>query len=484
MKYDNLDTIELAKIAVEQEHCILTEDGAIISYTGKCTGRSPNAKHIVEDNLTKDQVDWSRNNKMSLDQYYDLKEKFLEHKQNNKCYTQDVLLVRDPRYSVGFRIYTEYARHAMFVRNMFITEGQIIDLPENPDLYEIVHFPSLLDEPTVVISVEDKTILISGTLYSGEIKKSAFTLINFLTPISNNFLPMHCSANADHNNDNVAIFFGLSGTGKTTLSAHPGRILIGDDEHLWTDHGITNIEGGCYAKTIRLSKEKEPEIWDACETTGTILENVVVREDGEIDYDDATVTENTRASYSTDILENSHIMGFINKHPKNIIMLTCDAFGVLPPVSKLSSEEAVKQFLLGYTAKVAGTEEGVKEPKPTFSPCFGEPFMPLKPERYAKILKEKIEEHGVDCWLVNTGWTGGPYGVGERISLKTTRLIIELILDGIMSKAVCKKHEYTNFSIPLVDYASKEIMFPENGWNSLEEYKQEADKLINMMGSK
>jgi len=483
MKYDNLETFELAKIAVEQEHCLLTEDGAIITYTGEYTGRSPNAKYIVEDAETKDHVDWSRNNKMSSEDYFNLKRKFMNFMFYNEPYTQDVLLVRNTTHSVGFRVYTEYARHSMFVRNMFVTEDQATGLPDDPDLYEIVHFPSVMKEPTVVISVEDKTILISGTLYSGEIKKSAFTLINFLAPINNGFLPMHCSANADKNNDNVAIFFGLSGTGKTTLSAHPDRILIGDDEHLWTDDGITNIEGGCYAKTVRLSKDKEPEIWQACETTGTILENVVIK-DGEIDYDDTMVTENGRASYSTDILDNSHILGYVNKHPKNIIMLTCDAFGVLPPVAKLSSEEAVKQFLLGYTAKVAGTEEGIKEPVPTFSPCFGEPFMPLKPERYAEILKEKIEKHNVDCWLVNTGWTGGGYGKGKRISLKTTRLIINLILDGSLERCATIRHDKTNFSIPLTEAIPRKNLIPELGWESKKEYNKVANKLINMMRSK
>jgi len=294
---------------------------------------------------------------------------------------------------------------------------------------------------------------------------------------------MHCSENVDKENENVTIFFGLSGTGKTTLSSHPGKILIGDDEHLWTDHGITNIEGGCYAKTIRLSKEKEPEIWKACETTGTILENVVVEPEGDIDFDDPMVTENGRASYSTDILDNSHIMGYVNKHPKNIIMLTCDAFGVLPPVAKLSPKEAVEQFLLGYTAKVAGTEEGIKEPVPTFSPCFGEPFMPLKPERYAEILKEKIEKHDVACWLVNTGWTGGGYGKGKRISLKTTRLIINLILDGSLERCATIRHDKTNFSIPLTEAIPRKNLIPELGWESKKEYNKVANKLINMMRS-
>ena len=484
MIYNNLETLELAKIAVENEKCDMTTKGALIIYTGNHTGRSPEAKRIVNDNITKGIVDWSRNKRMWKKNYFKVKEKFLEFKKNNDLYLQDVLLVRNIKHSVGFRIYTEFARHSMFVRNMFITPEQAVDVPDNVDTYEIMHFPTLLKTPTVIISVEDKTILISGTEYSGEIKKSAFTLINLLAPEQDNFLPMHCSVNVDKNNQNPAIFFGLSGTGKTTLSSHPGRVMIGDDEHLWTDDGLSNIEGGCYAKTYKLSEEQEPEIWGACESAGTILENVFIKKDGEIDYDDSSITENGRASYSTDILENSHILGYVNRHPKNIIMLTCDAFGVLPPVAKLSSDEAVKHFLLGYTAKVAGTEKGVKEPQPTFSPCFGSPFMPLKTERYAEILKEKIEKHGVKCWLVNTGWTKGPYGQGERIHLSTTRHIIDLILSDVLTQVPYFKHRYTNLSVPMLKYATNDIMFPEQGWGDVEEYKKATDKLMKMLEPK
>ncbi len=483
MIYDNLDSADLINIALETENCSLTDDGVLVTYTGKHTGRSPDAKCFVNDNTVKNLVDWNRNKKMWKKDYNKNKKLFSKFAKSNNLFKQDVLLIRDTNHSIGFTIYTETAHHSLFVRNMFITQDQIVDAPQVSEIYEIFHFPSLLDEPMVAISVEDKKILISGTHYSGEIKKSAFTLVNLLLPETKNFLPMHCSVNVDSNNENPAIFFGLSGTGKTTLSAHPGRVLIGDDEHLWTDTGISNIEGGCYAKTISLSKDGEPEIWDACHSPGTMLENVVFN-DNQLDFDDTTITENGRASYTTDVIASSHIMGYVNKHPKNIIMLTCDAFGILPPVSKLSPDEAIEQFLLGYTAKVAGTEEGIEEPQPTFSPCFGDPFMPLSPQRYADMLKEKINKHNVNCWLVNTGWTGGPHGVGKRIPLETTRKIIDLILTEQFSRVMFTRHKYTNFQVPLMKYASNNVMFPEHGWSRIDKYEEAAKKLMETIKSK
>ena len=480
MIYNNLNSLELIKIAVEEEGCSLSNNGALLTYTGEHTGRSPNAKYYVFESSMKNILDWKRNNKITKSKYKKIKGKFTQYADNNKLYLQDTLLVRDPSHSIGFRVYTEFARHSLFVRNMFITEDQAVDLPESPVVFQIMHFPSLLKEPTVIISIEDGLILISGTFYSGEIKKAAFSVISLLSPLTTSSLPMHCSVNIDKNNENPAIFFGLSGTGKTTLSSHPNRILIGDDEHLWTDTGLTNIEGGCYAKTLNLSKNTEPEIWKSCMKTGTMFENVTAVS-GIPDFTDSSITENGRASYSLDVVDNAHVLGYVNKHPKNIIMLTCDAFGVLPPVCKLTPQEAYDQFLLGYTAKVAGTEQGVKEPKPTFSPCFGDPFMPLKKKQYANLLKDKIEKHDVNCWLVNTGWTKGPYGRGERISLNTTRHIIDLILDGMLTKVPYMKHKYTGFSIPLLNYADNEIMFPEQGWKNIEEYKKAATKLLNLM---
>jgi len=480
MIYRNLETPKLLEIAVEKEGCTLTADGVLVTYTGEYTGRCPTAKHIVSDRFTKNKVDWSQNNKMSKGAFGKMKRKFLKLLTEKDSYLQDVVLIRDPNYSIGFQVFTEHARHSQFVRNMFITAEQMVEMPNIKDTYTIIHFPSFLDEPKVMISVEEKLILISGTYYSGEIKKAAFTLINYLTP-SKGFLPMHCSVNVNKSNENATIFFGLSGTGKTTLSADPNRVLIGDDEHLWTDDGLANIEGGCYAKTLNLSEDNEPEIWSACKTVGTILENVMIDNRGIANFHNSSITENGRASYSTDVIPNSHITGYVNKHPKNIIMLTCDAFGVLPPVIKLTSEEAVQQFKIGYTAKVAGTEKGVKEPVPTFSSCFGQPFMPLNVEVYSDLLKEKIEKHNVNCWLVNTGWTGGSYGTGERIPLKTTRKIIDMILTGELSKVMFTKHRYTDFSIPLVNYAPNNIMFPEQGWPDVEEYKKTAAELMKKL---
>tara|TARA_Y100000592_G_scaffold31358_1_gene49929 strand:+ start:3365 stop:4825 length:1461 start_codon:yes stop_codon:yes gene_type:complete len=480
MIYDNLNSVELLEIASKEDGCVLTDSGVLVTYTGEHTGRSPNARSFVVDEITEDTVDWTRNNRMSWPQYIKLKNVFVKFMKKNNVYLQDVFAIRDPKYSIGFEIYTEFARHSQFVRNMFVTYDQIEDTPEDTESYTIYHFPSLMDKPTVVISVQDRTILISGTYYSGEIKKSAFSLINLLAPLRRSFLPMHCSVNVVEKDNNSTIFFGLSGTGKTTLSAHPGTTLVGDDEHLWTDDGITNIEGGCYAKTIDLSREQEPDIWAACHTHGTMLENVVLR-DGKFDFEDASLTKNGRASYSTDIINNAHTAGYIKDHPKNIIMLTCDAFGVLPPVAKLTPDEAIHHFLLGYTAKVAGTESGVTEPEPTFSPCFGGPFMPLPPEQYGELLREKIKAHSVDCWLVNTGWTGGPYGKGHRIDLYITREIIQKIIDGSLSEAAYTEHLPTGLLIPAVQYIPIDVLYPHIGWNNKEEYHKQANRLMTMM---
>jgi len=421
----NLKSNELLRIAASQEDNELIGDGVLCTYTGDITGRSPNAKKFVFDEFTAQLVDWTNNNRMTEADYNQLQADFLDFKNIANIYSQDVYAVRDPKYRVGFKVFTEYAKHSLFTRNMFIASKE--DNFEKK--WEILHFPSLKKEPIVAVSFKHQQILISGTLYSGEIKKSAFTILNYLFPLFHRSLPMHCSVNVDLNRSNPAIFFGLSGTGKTTLSSDENRILIGDDEHAWTTDGLTNFEGGCYAKTIKLSQKEEPQIWEASNTKGAILENVVIK-NGIPDFDNNSLTENGRASYPTSYIQGADSLGYVNQHPKNIIMLTCDAFGVLPAVSKLSPDEAVEQFLLGYTAKVAGTERGITEPTATFSPCFGLPFMPLSPVEYASLLREKILKHNVDCLLVNTGWFGGSYGIGKRIPLKITREIINIILDG------------------------------------------------------
>ena len=315
-------------------------------------------------------------------------------------------------------------------------------------------------------------------MYSGEIKKSVFSVLNYHFP-DRGWLPMHCSVNVDRNRENPAIFFGLSGTGKTTLSSDEKRILIGDDEHGWTDNGLTNFENGCYAKTINLSNKDEPQIWSASQKEFSILENVVVR-NGEADFSDGSITENTRSSYPAKYIDDADPLGYVDLHPKNIIMLTCDAFGVLPAVMRLNAEEAIDQFLMGYTAKVAGTESGVKEPMATFSFCFGAPFMPLNPKVYADILGNKVKENNVNCWLVNTGWTGGEYGVGSRIPIGVTRSIIDKIHDGSLAKCEFVMHEYTKFITPKCKDIEDVYLQPELGWDNLSKYKNKCKELLFM----
>jgi len=471
----NLDSEKLSNMALE-EGATRLKSGAIVITTGQHTGRSPQAKRYELDQETAEKIDWNHNSCILPSEFDLYLEKFIEHKKTGKLLpVQHAQAVRDPSRRLNIAIYTEYAVHALFVRNMFLPAENIDNDEPWPADFVLYHFPSLLKEPTVLISLTRKLILISGTLYSGEIKKSIFSVLNYLSP-ERMELPMHCSANIDSEGNDPAIFFGLSGTGKTTLSSDVNRILIGDDEHSWTPDGITNFEAGCYAKTIRLNKEDEPQIWLACHGKETILENVI-HHDGEADFSDNSLTENCRASYPFYYIPNADSNGYINKHPKNIIMLTCDAFGVLPPVSYLDSNEAYKQFLLGYTAKVAGTETGIDEPKATFSFCFGAPFMPLSPRVYADLLKKKIEYHSVPCWLVNTGWIGGPYGIGNRIPIKVTRKIINKILDGSMASYKRVKHDYTGMTIPLCENIDETILFPEKGWKNIEEYKNKADYL-------
>lgn len=460
-------------MAIDRKEGVLNSSGVLCTYTGNHTGRSPNAKFIVKDSVTSDAVDWDNNQAMIKPQFEAILEKFEFYRKLKETFSQDVYAVRDQNFQMPVKVITEYAKHSLFARNMFIPA-------ESKDFtfeWEVLHFPSILPEPTVIISFEKKKILISGTLYAGEIKKSVFTVLNF------NFLahglPMHCSVNVDSNRENPAIFFGLSGTGKTTLSAESKRILIGDDEHGWSKNGITNFEGGCYAKTINLSNEQEPEIWKACHTPGAMLENVVLLEDGKPDFSDSKYTENSRASYPCMFINNADTDGYITDQPKNIVMLTCDAFGVLPAVMKLSSEEAVKQFLMGYTAKVAGTERGVTEPKATFSPCFGLPFMPRNPKLYGQKLKDLIEYSQADCWFVNTGWTGGSYGEGKRIPLKVTRQIISLIHEGSLASCPTTIHEPTGFTIPLHSGIKSEYLKPETSWSSRENYDKKLAKLLS-----
>ena len=452
----------------------LTNDGALVVDTAPYTGRSPSAKFIVEDDTTKDLVDWNNNQKMSKEKYNSFKRWY---KAYSDPFIQEVYAGADPNHRLKVRIHTTNAWHSLFARNMFFIPSEEELENFEPD-FNLYYTPESTDEPRVIISFEDKEIYICGTSYAGEMKKSVFTVLNFLLP-QKGILPMHCSVNVTRTTSKSTIFFGLSGTGKTTLSADVDSWLVGDDEHGWSDDGVFNFEGGCYAKTINLSKEDEPLIHRACHKFGTVLENVVV-ENGEPDFSNDKITKNTRASYPLEFVKNTW-MDATSEHPNNIIMLTCDAYGILPPVAKLSTQGAVEQFLLGYTAKVAGTERGITKPEATFSHCFGSPFMPLKPKVYANLLKDKMKKHNATCWLVNTGWTGGPYGEGERMPIALTRRIVQSIQNGWMKEYNFEKHIYTDLDIPTdCKWIPEEILKPEMGWKDKKKYVAEANKLMSM----
>jgi len=470
---------ELIKICLQKEDGILTDSGALVVRTGEHTGRSPEAKFIVEDSVTRDKVDWNNNKSMSQKEWSIFKENFIKYAENKDLFHQKVQASGDPNIFLHVDIFTSLAWHSLFALNMFMKIKDIEAGAKN-NSWKLYYIPEFMKEARVVINISERLILIAGTSYAGEMKKSVFTVLNFIYP-EKNYLPMHCSVNTDFQGNNPAIFFGLSGTGKTTLSADSTRMLLGDDEHGWTDDGLCNFEGGCYAKTINLDKSAEPQIWNACQRKGSILENTTLDQNGVPKFEDISLTENARASYPIEYIENANPERFVKGHPKNIIMLTCDAFGVLPPVARLSSQDAVEHFLLGYTAKVAGTEKGIKEPTATFSPCFGLPFMPRSPSVYANILKSKIEQHNTACWLVNTGWTGGPYGKGKRMPISVTRTIIQGILNGNMSNYAYQSHEYTQLQIPVdMSGVSERIMFPEKGWDSIEEYKSKVSHLMEL----
>tara|TARA_R110001583_G_scaffold85308_1_gene223499 strand:+ start:2183 stop:3655 length:1473 start_codon:yes stop_codon:yes gene_type:complete len=457
----------------------LTNDGALAVETAPHTGRSPHAKFIVKDSITKDLVDWDNNQSMSQQDFDEYAEVFLDYASTRLFYEQDLYGGYDPEHRLPVRIHTIKAWHSLFARNMFFhpTEEEASTFEPEFNVYSI---PSHTKEPRVVISFEKKLILISGTDYAGEIKKSVFTVLNFLLP-QRGVLPMHCSVSVK-TSDTVprsTIFFGLSGTGKTTLSSDEGSYLVGDDEHGWSDTGLFNFEGGCYAKTARLSAHKEPLIYKACHKFGAVLENVAMQ-NGQVDFDNTTITENARASYPLEFIDNRWSQPWC-AHPTNIIMLTCDAYGVLPPVARLDTEKAIEQFLLGYTAKVAGTERGVTTPEPTFSHCFGSPFMPARPKVYAELLRQKIKKYNVKCWLVNTGWTGGPFGVGNRIDLSLTRAIVDSIIDGEYNSDRCEYsyHHYTEFEIPIHNKIPENVRLPEKGWPSKSEYEKSARQLMS-----
>ncbi len=491
----NLSKPALYEHAVQRAEGHMCQAGPLVVRTGHHTGRSPNDKFTVKEASSEKHIWWGEVNKAFDQKKFDnLHQRLLAYLQGKDIFVQDCYAGADPKYQISVRVLTETAWHNIFARNMFI------EVPEEqrdgfkPD-FTIINAPRFHAVPEIdgtdsevfiIVNFAKKLVLIGGSSYAGEIKKSIFAILNYLLPIDANgrgerVLSMHCSANVGKDGD-VAIFFGLSGTGKTTLSADPQRGLIGDDEHGWSDNGVFNFEGGCYAKVIRLSEEAEPEIYDTTRRFGTILENVMMDyRTRQLDLDDASLTENTRAAYPITHIPNAVIPG-LAAHPKNIIMLTADAFGVMPPIAKLTQEQAMYHFLSGYTAKVAGTEKGLgNEPQATFSTCFGAPFMALHPTVYAELLGDKMAKHNVDCWLVNTGWSGGPYGVGSRMKIAYTRAMISAALDGSLAKVETEEDPVFGVHIPKsCPNVPDEVLKPRNTWQDKAAYDEYATKLAGM----
>ena len=485
----NLPQARLYEEALERGEAELAAEGPLVAMTGEHTGRSANDKFIVNEPGSEG-VWWGKvNRSIERSSFDDLRRRVTARLAARDLFVFDGYAGADPRYRLPVRIITEQAWHSLFARNMFVREQRPEVLREFEPSFTVVSAPGALADPDVhattsstfiVLSLAEKLVLIGGTAYAGEIKKSIFTVMNYLLP-SQGVLSMHCSANYGSSRDDVALFFGLSGTGKTTLSADASRTLIGDDEHGWSDDGVFNIEGGCYAKVIRLSPEGEPEIFATTRRFGTILENVVMdRETRVLDLDDASITENTRSSYPIEQLANVDVDGMAG-HPRAVVFLTCDAFGVLPPISRLSEAQAMYHFLSGYTAKVAGTERGVTEPSATFSACFGAPFMPLHPGRYTEMLGERIRRHDTPVWLVNTGWTGGPYGVGSRIALDKTRRLVNAALSGELEAVAMRTDPLFGLAVPeSVEGVPSELLEPRSTWADPVAYDERAVKLASM----
>ncbi|WEX09587.1 phosphoenolpyruvate carboxykinase [Chelativorans sp. AA-79] len=482
----NLIEPRLYEEALQRREARLSAHGALTADTGKHTGRSPKDKFILRDTGTEDTVWWDNNKPISCEQFEALYRDFQHHAEGLDLFVQDLIGGADPDNALPVRVITEYAWHSLFIRNLlirpepaaletFIPQMTVIDLPSfraDPARH------GCRSETIIAIDLKRMIVLIGGTSYAGEMKKSVFTALNYLLP-AKGVMPMHCSANVGPKGD-VAVFFGLSGTGKTTLSADASRTLVGDDEHGWGARGIFNFEGGCYAKTIKLCRDAEPEIFATTERFGTVLENVVLDEQGVPDFHDGSLTENTRCAYPLHFISNASETGRAGQ-PKNIIMLTADAFGVMPPIAKLTPAQAMYHFLSGYTAKVAGTEKGVTEPEATFSTCFGAPFMPRHPSVYGNLLRDLIAEHNVDCWLVNTGWTGGAYGTGHRMPIKVTRALLSAALDGSLKQAPFRTDPNFGFAVPVaVPSVDGTILDPRATWNDKAAYDAQAEKLVSM----
>jgi len=487
--YWNRSTPELYEHAIRRYEGQIAHLGPLVVSMGQHTGRAARDKYIVDDPKTTGDVWWGKVNVKYPEGKFDaLHKRMAAYLQGKTVFAQDCYAGADPKYRQPVRVITEFAWHNLFARNMFIQvpRDRAVIKAFVPD-FTVLHCPNFHADPEddltrsgtfVALHISRKLVLIGGTAYAGEIKKSIFTALNFLLP-AQDVLSMHCSANVNRDDpDDVAIFFGLSGTGKTTLSADPNRLLIGDDEHGWSEDGIFNFEGGCYAKVIRLSPTSEPEIYECTRRFGTILENVAINPNiRRVDLDDASLTENTRASYPLAHLPNIVRSGTAG-HPRNVVMLTADAFGILPPIARLTEDQAMYHFISGYTAKVAGTEKGVKEPAATFSACFGAPFMVRHPSVYAQMLARKIREHKADCWLVNTGWTGGPYGVGSRMKIEYTRALLNAALGQALEKVTMRPDPVFGFLVPSeCPGVPSEILDPRRTWSAPSDYDAQARKL-------
>ncbi len=486
--YWNLSTPALYEEIIFRNEGNLVNQGPVLVKTGKHTARAANDKFVVREDTTVDDIWWSDYNRpISPEKFNTILTRAQSYTQGEDLFVQDCYAGNDRNYRLPIRIITEHAWQSLFARNMLITTTNQDELKHFIPEFTIIALPGFKVDPkidgtnsstTIVLNFAQKIAIIANSLYGGEIKKSVFTILNFLLTFSN-VLPMHCSANVGKKND-AAIFFGLSGTGKTTLSADPNRFLIGDDEHGWSANGIFNFEGGCYAKVIRLSAEHEPEIFACTKKFGTILENVVFDETNrQIDLDDDIYTENTRASYPLNYIPNTIPEGMVNTHPKNIMFLTCDASGVMPPIARLNPEQAQYHFISGYTSKVAGTEIGLGiEPKITFSACFGAPFMVRHPSVYAAMLKERMQKHQAQCWLVNTGWVGGRFGVGKRISIQHTRNLLNAALDSKLDKVKFRRDKLFGFEVPLsCSDVPEDILDPSNSWGDKKDYWKKYDSL-------
>ncbi len=478
----NLSTDELHQHALERDACRVADNGAIVAFSGKYTGRSPKDKRTVREPSTESEIWWENNRALTPEEFARTRDELFEYAEGRELYVVDTYAGADPAYRIKVRFVVERAYHALFMKQLLIRPSaeELESFVPDWTIYNFCRH-SLNPETSatgndaiIALDFARRQVLIAGTEYAGELKKSVFTIMNFLLP-RQGVMSMHCSANIGESGD-VALFFGLSGTGKTTLSADPERRLIGDDEHGWSEQGVFNIEGGCYAKCIRLSAEGEPEIFHAIRH-GAILENVVLDDSGVPDYDDPSLTENTRCAYPLEHIANA-VHPSVGGHPKNIVFLTCDALGVLPPISRLSREQAMFYFLNGYTAKVAGTEAGVTKPEITFSTCFGAPFLPMRPKVYAELLGNQMDRHGAKVWLINTGWTGGGPGVGSRIKLRYTRAMIHAAFQGLLDQVDYSADPVFGLQIPhACPDVPSEVLNPRMTWPDMNAYDQAALEL-------